>query len=359
MKAPDVLTVDQALSRIHEFDDILDARSPTEHSLDHIPRALSAPVLNDAERAEVGTLYRNESGFVAKRVGAALVARNIANLLDTQFATRPREWHPLIYCWRGGNRSGALATVLSRIGWRVSLLEGGYKAFRHRVIHDLERLPPALEFRVIAGRTGCGKSLLLHSLASYGAQVLDLESIARHRGSVLGRMPGEPQPGQRHFETLLWERLSSFDPKRPVFVESESRRIGTCHLPESLTLAIRQAQCVVLEAELGHRSRLLMSQYQHFVAQPDMLDAQLERLTELHGRETIQSWRLLLGAREFDSLVQRLLDEHYDPTYDRSMQRNFTRLNEATLFKLDPTQTAAVNEVAMSLLDGTSAEPRQ
>ena len=355
MKAPDVLTVDQALSRIHTFDDILDARSPTEYSLDRMPRAISAPVLDDAQRAEVGTLYRNESGFVAKRVGAALVARNIANLLDTQFANRPREWHPLIYCWRGGNRSGALATVLSRIGWRVSLLEGGYKAFRHRVIHDLERLPPTLEFRVIAGRTGCGKSLLLDSLAAHGAQVLDLESIARHRGSVLGRMPGEPQPGQRHFETLLWERLSGFDPMRPVFVESESRRIGTCHLPESLTLAIRQARCAVLEAELGHRSQLLMSQYQHFIEHPEMLDTQLERLSELHGRDTIQAWRLLLGAGQFDSLVQRLLDEHYDPTYDRSMQRNFTRLNEAIVFKLDPTQPSAVKEVALSLLAGASA----
>ena len=356
MKAPDILTVDEALSRIHEFDDILDARSPGEFSQDRLPRAISAPVLSDAERAEVGTLYRNESGFIAKRVGAAMVARNIAHLLENQLADRPREWRPLIYCWRGGNRSGALATVLSRIGWRVSLLEGGYKAFRHRVIDDLERLPPTLQFHVIAGRTGCGKSLLLNALAARGAQVLDLEAVARHRGSVLGRMPGEPQPGQRQFETLLWEKLSKFDPKQPVFVESESRRIGTCHLPETLTVAIRQATCAVLEAELDRRSQLLIDQYSHFIEQPDTLDAQLNRLTEVHGRDTIEAWRALLNAGRFKELVQCLLDEHYDPTYDRSMNRNFTRLNEARLFRLDPTHAAAIDEVATLLLTGTTTK---
>jgi tRNA 2-selenouridine synthase len=356
MKAPDVLTVDEALSRMHEFHDILDARSPGEYSLDRLPRAISAPVLTDAERAEVGTLYRNESGFVAKRVGAALVARNIAQLLETRFAERPREWRPLIYCWRGGNRSGALATVLSRVGWRVSLLEGGYKAFRHRVIDDLERLPTALQFRVIAGRTGCGKSLLLDALAARGAQVLDLEAIARHRGSVLGRMPGEPQPGQRHFETLIWERLSAFAPDQPVFVESESRRIGTCHLSESLTLAIRQAPCVVLEADRDRRSQLLISQYRHFIEQPDTLDAQLNRLIEVHGHDTIQAWRTLLTAGRFDELVQRLLGEHDDPTSARSMNRNFTRLHEAEVFSLDPTQPAALDELATSLLTGVTTQ---
>ncbi|MFZ9506096.1 MAG: tRNA 2-selenouridine(34) synthase MnmH [Burkholderiaceae bacterium] len=356
MKSPDVLTVDEALSRMHEFHDVLDARSPGEYSLDRLPRAVSTPVLTDAERAEVGTLYRNQSGFVAKRVGAALVARNIAQLLETRFAEQPREWRPLIYCWRGGNRSGALATVLSRIGWRVSLLEGGYKAFRHRVIDDLEKLPVTLQFRVIAGRTGCGKSLLLDALAARGAQVLDLEAIARHRGSVLGRMPGEPQPGQRHFETLIWERLSTFTPDRPVFVESESRRIGTCHLSESLTLAIRQAPCVVLEAERDHRSQLLINQYQHFIEQPETLDAQLGRLVEVHGHDTIVAWRTLLKAGRFDELVQCLLSEHYDPTYDRSMSRNFSRLNEAAVFRLDPTQPGALDDLASSLLTGVASQ---
>ena len=344
--------MDEALSRIHEFDDVLDARSPSEYAIDHLPRAISTPVLNDDERVRVGTLYKTESGFVAKRIGAALVSRNIATLLDTRLADRSRDWKPLIYCWRGGNRSGALATVLSRIGWRVSLIEGGYKAFRHRVIHDLDQLPRSLQFTVVAGRTGSGKSLLLNALDKRGAQVLDLEALACHRGSVLGRLPGQNQPSQRLFETRLWSELARFDASRPVFVESESRRIGTCHLPEALTSAIRQSPCVVLEANLIQRSRLLSEQYPHFIAEPSMLDAQLERLLELHGHAVIETWRRLLSQGQFDELVQQLLDTHYDPTYDRSMQRNFEQLGRARRYALDPTQPTDIERVARLLLDG-------
>ena len=357
MKSPDVLTVDEALSRFHEFDAIVDARSPAEYALDHLPRAISAPVLNDEERIRVGTLYKNASGFVAKRIGAALVARNIATLLETLFAEHGRDWKPLVYCWRGGNRSGALATVLARIGWRVSLLEGGYKAFRHRVIQELEQIPRALQFTVVAGRTGSGKSLLLDALAQRGAQVLDLEALARHRGSVLGRLPGHEQPSQRHFETLLWSALSRFDIDKPVFVESESRRIGTCHLPEALTLAIRQGHCVVLEADLADRSRLLNTLYPHFIAEPATLLTQLDRLRELHGHAVIESWRALLEQGRFDELVQQLLSEHYDPTYDRSMSRNFSRLERALRCNLDPSRPDEIDRVARSLLGG-SAQPR-
>ena len=354
MKSPDVLTIDAALTRLACFGDILDARTPAEYGLDHIPGAISSPVLSNDERVLIGTMYRQQSGFEAKRAGAAIVARNIADLLDTQFQDRPRDWAPLVYCWRGGNRSGALATVLARIGWRVSLLEGGYKAFRQRVMNDLEQFPAGLRFTVIAGRTGCGKSLLLQALDQLGAQVLDLEAIARHRGSVLGRVPGEPQPAQRHFETLLWQRLSRFDPSRPVFVESESRRIGICHLPESLTVAIRGGDCVVVEASRSARANFLLGQYPHFLARPDELDAQLLRLTELHGREVVQSWRALVSAGQWAELVDNLLGRHYDPAYDRSMTKNFRRLGEARIHALDPNQPQQLDDLARSLLSGST-----
>jgi len=354
MKSPDVLTINEALTRLASFGDILDARTPAEHALDHIPGAISTPVLSNDERVLIGIMYRQQSGFEAKRAGAAIVARNIADLLETRFHNRPRDWAPLVYCWRGGNRSGALATVLARIGWRVSILEGGYKAFRQRVITDLEQCPSGLRFIVIAGRTGCGKSLLLHALDRLGAQVLDLEAIARHRGSVLGRVPGEPQPAQRQFETLLWDKLARFDPSRPVFVESESRRIGVCHLPESLTLAIRAGDCVVLEATRPARANFLMAQYPHFLTRPDELEAQLLRLTEVHGHEVVKAWRALLAAGRWVELVDNLLGLHYDPAYDRSMASNFKRLGDASVVTLDPNQAQQLEALASSLLRGST-----
>ena len=354
MSNPDVLTIDEALARLPHFSDILDARSPAEFALDHLPGAISAPVLNDQERATVGTLYKQQSGFHAKRVGAVLVARNIANLIEHSFADRPRDWSPLIYCWRGGNRSGALATVLSRVGWRVSLLEGGYKAFRNRVISELETLPQPLRLIVIAGRTGSAKSLLLQSLSRQGAQVLDLEALACHRGSVLGRMPDETQPGQRRFETLLWNALRGFDARRPVYVESESRRIGTCHLPEALMQTIRSSPCIVLHASVESRAQLLLAEYRHFLADPGRLDEQLQRLIELHGRETIAEWRALLAGGQWGELVSRLLVEHYDPAYDRSMSRNFSRLGEAPIVELNPSDPNERDAIARSLLAGSA-----
>ena len=208
-------------------------RSPAEFALDHIPHATSHPVLDDIERAQIGTLYTT-SPFDARRLGAAKVSRNIARMLDSAFVDKPRDWRPLIYCWRGGQRSRALAHILNEIGWRAMQLDGGYRAYRRRVVARLEVLPSRFDFVVVCGLTGSGKSRLLGALTIAGAQTLDLELLARHRGSLLGDLPGAPQPSQKAFESALLERLDPFDPARPVFVESESRRVGTVQLPDAL-----------------------------------------------------------------------------------------------------------------------------
>lgn len=350
MRTPDTLSIGDVVARLHEFDTVVDARSPSEFRDDHLPRAINAPVLDDTQRVTVGTLYKEQSGFEAKRVGAALVARNIAGHLETVFADRPRHWSPLVYCWRGGNRSSALATVLSRVGWRPVLLEGGYKAFRHQVIGDLERLPPGLRFHVIAGRTGCGKSLLLGELARQGAQVLDLEALAKHRGSVLGRLPGTTQPPQRRFESLLWEALRAFDSARPVFVESESRRIGTCHLPEALMNAIRSGNCLKVEARIDTRVELLMREYGHFIEEPESLEQHLGFLIPLHGHATISKWRSMLGARDWPALVSELLVTHYDPAYERSMARNYSGFAVAQRVELADSTPKSLELAALELL---------
>ncbi|MHB8166355.1 MAG: tRNA 2-selenouridine(34) synthase MnmH, partial [Sulfuricella sp.] len=225
---------DLTLAQLARFDDIIDVRSPSEFRDDHIPGAVNFPVLNDEERARVGTIYKQTSAFDAKKIGAALVARNIAGHVEQHFSDQPKNWRPLVYCWRGGSRSGAMTHILNQIGWRAQQLKGGYKAYRTMVLATLQTLPGRFRYRVICGPTGSGKSRLLTALDELGAQVLDLEGLAAHRGSILGSLPDADQPSQKLFESRLWEALQKFDPDHPVYVEAESKKIGNIRAPDAL-----------------------------------------------------------------------------------------------------------------------------
>ena len=344
-----------ALRALDSFDTIIDVRSEGEFAEDHLPGAINCPVLNNAERAEVGTLDRQQSSFAARRRGAALVARNIARHLEERFAEQPREWHPLVYCWRGGSRSGALTHILSRVGWRAQQLEGGYRAYRRAVMAELDTLPLALRFRVICGTTGSGKSRLLQALALSGAQVLDLEALACHRGSVLGGLPSQPQPGQKAFETQLWNVLRRCDPARPVFVESESRKIGTVQVPDVLLSRMREARCVRVATPIPLRVALLKDEYAHFLEDADALAARLAHLVPLHGRKTIDRWICAAQAGDFDALVQDLLVMHYDPAYTRSIERNFPRVVDAITVTPHDVAPAAFAALARELLSTIEA----
>jgi len=344
-----VIPVDAALADLARFDDVIDVRSESEFAEDHVPGAISCPVLSDAERAEVGTMDRQQSSFEAKRRGAAYVARNIARHLETTFADKPRGWKPLVYCWRGGNRSGAMTHILCRVGWQARQLEGGYRAFRRAVLAELERLPLAFSFRVVCGTTGSGKSRLLQQLGGAGAQVLDLEALAHHRGSVLGGLPALPQPSQKRFETLIWHALRGFDAARPVFVESESRKVGALRVPDQLLVSMRGSACIRLELPLDARVRLLRGEYAHFESDRPALLERLDCLVPLHGRERVGEWKRLVDEGRWDALVERLLVEHYDPAYLRSIGRNFTRSPQAEPLRLDTDDTAAFRTAARAL----------
>ncbi|MGQ0547425.1 MAG: tRNA 2-selenouridine(34) synthase MnmH [Betaproteobacteria bacterium] len=311
------------------FDAIIDCRTPAEFAEDHVPGAVSAPVLDDAERAEVGTLYKQVSPFEAKKVGAALVARNVSKQIEKQFSDKPKNWKPLVYCWRGGKRSGAMAHILREVGWDAHTLEGGYKAYRRWVVKELQVLPEKFSFQVVHGPTGSGKSRFLAALREAGAQVLDLEALAAHRGSVLGGLPGRPQPSQKMFESLLLEHLSGFAIRVPVFVEAESKKIGELQVPEALMERMRASPCVALEAALETRVELLLEEYRHFLGDPAALEAQLDCLAALHGKQHIEEWKRLARRGEWRELVARLLAEHYDPAYRRSSSRNFPGLAAA------------------------------
>lgn len=314
-----------AAGALAQYPDRLDVRSPSEFALDHLPGAVNLPVLDDSERAEVGTIYAHESAFAAKKRGAALVARNIARIVDVHCRDQPREWSPVVYCWRGGQRSAALAHVLHEIGFQVAQLDGGYQAYRRHVVAALARLPARFTFVVVCGLTGAGKSRLLAALAGIGAQVLDLEGLAKHRGSLLGDLPDEPQPSQKAFESQLLAALERFDYSIPVYVESESRRIGSVQMPEALLAAMRASNCVRIDTPHALRVALLKEEYPHFLGDPDSLSAKLARLEPLFGPAVVADWANAAAAGGFDSLVAELLRKHYDPTYSRSMEKNFPR----------------------------------
>lgn len=310
-------------AELAQWDAIIDARSPSEFAEDHLPGALNCPVLDDEERARVGTLYKARGAFEAKRLGAPLVAANIARIISTTFADRPRNWRALVYCWRGGSRSGSLTHVMRQVGWNAVQLDGGYKAFRRQVATELERMPERFAFRIVCGATGSGKSRLLEALAATGTQVLDLELLAAHRGSVLGELPGAPQPSQKAFETAIWSALSAFDPARPVYAESESRKVGNLRVPEALMQRMREGECLRLEAPAEVRVALLLEDYTHLVADPGTLREKLACLAHLHGAERIARWDALVRDGAWRDLVADLLEFHYDPAYHRSMYRNY------------------------------------
>jgi tRNA 2-selenouridine synthase len=333
MKYPAVLSFAEILPRLDSFDTIIDARSESEFALDRIPGAINAPVLDDEQRVRVGTLYKQVGSFEAKRVGAPLVAANIARHIESLWADKPREWKPLVYCWRGGNRSGSMAHILAKIGWPVVQLDGGYKAYRAHVASALEN-PPQLDFRVVCGTTGSGKSRLLETLDRMGAQVLDLEKLAAHRGSVLGHLPDEAQPTQKMFESQVWDKLRHFDPSRPVFVESESKKVGNLRVPDAVMAGMRASPCISLSLSRENRVRLLMEDYEHFCKNPDALTGQLAHLVQLHGNEKIKAWHDMANSGAMAELVDQLLVEHYDPAYLRSIDRNFVQFPKAEVVEL-------------------------
>jgi len=337
------------LTQLDQFDEIIDVRTPAEFADDHIPGAINCPVLSDEERITVGTLYKQLSPFEARKVGAALVAKNIAHHIETRFHTHPKSWKPLIYCWRGGQRSGAMSIILSQIGWAAHKLEGGYKTYRRDVLDKLETLPGTFNYRVICGATGSGKSRLLDALAAQGAQVLDLEALAQHHGSVLGEWK-RAQPSQKWFETQLLQTLQGFDPAQPVFVEAESNKIGRISLPTALVGTMHQSACVSLDTAREARIALLLEEYHHFLDAPDTLIARLQALHTFHGAKQLQHWNELIRDGEFHTLVDELLVLHYDPSYLRSQANHFVELPRARIISISDASSGKMREVARSLL---------
>ncbi|MDB5873890.1 MAG: hypothetical protein JWQ07_3332 [Ramlibacter sp.] len=342
----------EAIERLGEFGTVIDARSEDEYALDRLPGALNWPSLNNEERKLIGTLYVQVNPFEARKRGAALVAANIARHIEREVIDKPRDWQPLVYCWRGGKRSGAMALVLGEIGFKVSVIEGGYKAFRTAVLAALPQLAAKFDYRVVCGPTGSGKTRLLHALAEAGAQVLDLEALASHRSSVLGMVPGQPQPGQKRFDTLVWDQLRLFDAARPVFVESESRKVGNLAVPDALIERMRSSTCLRLELPDDERVALLMEDYDFFVKDQALFCDRLGALTELRGKAVVQGWQAQVAAGETEAVVRELLLKHYDPGYASSIRRNFDGYAGAKTVAPTNRSAQSMAELAREILAG-------
>jgi tRNA 2-selenouridine synthase len=313
------------------YSEIIDVRSPGEFAEDRIPGAINLPVLDNEERAKVGTIYKQVCSFEARKLGAALVSQNIGKHLENHFRHKDKDYHPLIYCWRGGQRSNSMALVLSQIGWQVTVLEGGYKTYRADVRDRLEQLPLQFNYRVLCGLTGSGKTYILHQLAQRGAQVLDLEGLANHRGSLLGQeWEGElaPQPSQKEFESLLLQALQQFEPSQPIWVESESSKIGQVYLPPALWQEMKQASCLEIELPLAARVDWLLQQYPHFVTHPDLLKRKLGHLKSRYGGKKIAEWSSLIDTEQWHALVSDLLTHHYDPAYRHSIGQTYGKVDK-------------------------------
>ena len=341
------------VAQIAEFDAIIDVRSPAEFLEDHVPGAQNCPVLSNEARIRVGTLYKQVSAFEAKKVGAVLVGRNISTMLETYFLDKPKNWRPLIMCWRGGQRSGAVSHVMREIGWEAHQLAGGYKAWRRHVIAELETLPEQFDFHVISGATGSGKSRLLEALARQGAQVLHLEALAEHKGSVLGGLPGQQQPSQKAFETRLYSALKALNPQHPVFVEAESRVIGKLRLPEKLIIALRRAHCVQMDVAFDARVAFLLTDYAYALRDVPWLLECLNKLRGLQSNDMLSHWKTLVAQGEYRALVAALLAQHYDPLYQRSQSNHYSQHAAAELISLTTLLPPSLDVEAANMLANT------
>lgn len=337
--ARDFTTMTELLS--HGFDTLIDVRSPAEFAEDHIPGAINQPALSNEERAIVGTIYKQESPFRARKIGAAMVARNVAAHLDGPLADKDGGWRPLVYCWRGGQRSGSFASIISQIGWRAETIAGGYQAYRRKVVAMLHDQPLPFKAVLIDGYTGTGKTELLQHLQGLGCQTLDLEGLANHRGSLFGGHP-DGQPSQKGFETNLIVRLSGFDPAKPVILEAESSKIGDLIVPPSLWAIMVAAPKIVIDAPAAQRADYLTRRYGALSADREKAASIIASMKRLYGHERIEQWLNLLNSGELRSLAAELIFWHYDPRYARHQLRGAANILETVrLPNLEPASLAA------------------
>ena len=305
-----------------KFDTIIDVRSPLEFAEDHIVGAINCPVLSDLERQKVGTIYKKESSFKAKIIGSSLAAKNIAFHIQNNFIEKKGSWQPLIYCWRGGQRSKAFSIVLSEVGWRTNQLKGGYKEYRNQVINFLENIGPKLKITLISGKTGSAKTKILKSIENEGGQILDLEGLANHKGSLLGKIPNLIQPSQKFFESLIFNKIQNLNLKDKIYVEAESSKIGNIHIPKSIWKKMIKSPRIEISANIELRAKFLVSDYDYMCNDPTLINPIIKGLKNRLRKELFDEWTNLIDRKKWFDLTKRFLENHYDPSYSSNTIKN-------------------------------------
>lgn len=335
-----------------KYSAIIDVRSPKEFNEDHIPGAINLPVLDDEERLSIGTIYK-ENSFQARRQGAVMVSRNIAQHIEGHLANKGADFTPLVYCWRGGLRSNSMATVLKSIGWHVHLLHGGYQGFRRHIITDLEYLMLNQNFKikVLAGVTGVGKTKLLSALREEGCQVIDIEGLANHRGSILGRPHGGKQPTQKMFESKLWYELKTLDPEKPVYIEAESNRIGSVHLPSAFWSFLKNSEVINITMPIEERISLTKEDYHYFIEDPEKLIQLLDVLRRIRGNAQVDLWCQQIHDEDWNAFLHSILVNHYDLAYREAGDKKSKYPAATNEFLIQKNNPDCYQETALNIIN--------
>ena len=298
---------------------LIDARSPAEFAEATIPGAVNIPILDDAERDEVGTLYKQVGKTEARRRGVALVAPKIPAMVEQAADLQVGTSLPVVvFCWRGGMRSLALTQFLELAGIPAWQLLGGHKGFRRHVLDFFEQGQWG-RMIVFRGLTGVGKTHYLHRLAETGAPVIDLEGLANHRGSAFGNLGLPPQPSQKMFEALVWNELCRIPKGAFTLVEGESRHIGRVALPVRLYDSLQIETSIWLKADLSTRVRNILADYPAIDSLKTNFAAPIKSLKERLGKKTVERYLELLEAGKWAELVSDLMENYYDPLYQHTL----------------------------------------
>jgi len=298
---------------------MVDARSPDEYAEATIPGAINVPLLDNEERAEVGTLYKKVGKQQARRRGVELVAPKIPALIEQVASYQAGTVLPVVvFCWRGGMRSLALTQFLELAGIPARQLSGGHKGFRRQVLDFFEQARWG-RLLVLRGLTGVGKTHYLHCLAEQGYPVIDLEGLANHRGSAFGNLGLPPQPNQKMFDALLWDELRKIPCDGYALAEGESRHIGRVALPLTVYRALQTETSIWLHASLAARVRNILADYPAVDRLKEGFIQPIRALKDKLGKETVTHYLQLLDAGLWEELVSELMVNYYDPLYQHTL----------------------------------------